>query len=36
MFKFLIIKNRIYCDIFINKTANGFLIYSFFITSRIL
>ena len=35
MFNFLIISNRIYCDIFINKTANRFLIYSYFITSGI-
>ena len=27
--------NGIYCDIFINKTANTFLIYSYFITSGI-
>ena len=36
MFNFLIISNRIYCDIFINKTANRFLIYLYFITSGIL
>ena len=35
MFNFLIIWNRIYCDIFINKSANRFLIYSYFITSGI-
>ena len=29
------IRIRIYCDIFINKTANRFLIYSYFITSGI-
>ena len=33
MFNFLII--WIYCDIFINKTVNRFLIYSYFITSGI-
>ena len=32
---FLIIKNRIYCDIFIHMTENRFLIYSYFITSEI-
>ena len=35
MFNFLIIWNRIYCDIFINKSANRFLIYPYFITSGI-
>ena len=35
MFNFLIIWNRIYFDIFINKSANRFLIYSYFITSGI-
>ena len=30
MFNFLIIQNRIYCDIFIKKTVNRFLIYSYF------
>ena len=35
MFNFLIIWNRIYCDIFIIKSANRFLIYSYFITSGI-
>ena len=35
MFNVLIIKNRIYCVIFINMTVNRFLTYSYFITSGI-
>ena len=35
MSNFFITWNRVYCDIFINRTVNRFLIYLYFITSGI-